>query len=219
MNLVLFGPPGAGKGTQSQFLIDKYNLIHVSTGDLLRAAMKEKTALGLEAKKFMDAGDLVPDTIVIGLIKEVMLHQKGKGLLLDGFPRNAAQATELDKLLSAENVSLDRAIFLEVDKNLLHSRLVGRRVCSKCGTTYNMEMKKPKVKGVCDLDGGTLEHRKDDQADVIENRLEVYEKNTAPLKAYYKNAQKFVAVDGVGEPHLIFERIAKAVGAPEVTRH
>ena len=214
MNLVLFGPPGAGKGTQSQFLIDTYNLVHVSTGDLLRVAVKEKTSLGLEAKKFMDAGDLVPDAVVIGLIKEVMKKEKGRGLLLDGFPRNVAQAEALDRLLDGEKVQVDRAAFLEVDPQLLKARLVGRRVCSKCGTVYNVEMKKPRLSGFCDLDGGILEHRKD-QAEVIENRLEVYEKNTAPLKAYYKKANKFVAVSGVGEPLEVFGRLTEALGEPQ----
>lgn len=211
MNLVLFGPPGAGKGTQSQFIIDKFDLLHVSTGDLLRAAMKNETPLGLEAKKYVNAGNLVPDTLMLSLIKEVMLENKGKGLLLDGFPRNDAQAVALDKLLKVENTILDKAVFLEVDKQLLKARLAGRRVCATCGATYNTDMKKPKVAGICDLDEGKLEHRKDDQPEVIDNRLEVYEKSTAPLKTYYKNASKFVPIDGVGEPKEIFGRILNAV--------
>lgn len=211
MNLVLFGPPGAGKGTQSQFLVEKYKMIHVSTGELLRAAIKNKTPLGLEAKKFVDAGNLVPDAIMIGLIKEVNAQKKGgqnkSGLLLDGFPRTTAQAEALDELLIKEGAPLKKAVFLEVPKELLKSRLVGRRVCTKCGTAFHIELHIPKVAGVCDVCGGTLEHRADDKPDVIENRLEVYEKNTAPLKTYYKKSDRFISVDGVGDPKDVFARL------------
>jgi len=211
LNLVLFGPPGAGKGTQSQFIIKRFNLVHVSTGDLLRVAMKNKTSLGLEAKKFVDVGNLVPDSIMLSLIKEVIKNNKGKGLLLDGFPRNVPQAMELDQLFQAEKTPLDKAVFLEVDREILKARLIGRRVCATCGSAYQTEMKRPRVEGICDLDGGKLEHRKDDQPEVIDNRLEVYEKNTAPLKDYYKDMKKFVVVDGVGEPEVISGLIADAV--------
>jgi adenylate kinase len=210
LNLVLFGPPGAGKGTQSQLLVEKYKMIHVSTGELLRAAIKDKTPLGVEAKKFVDAGNLVPDGLMIGLIKEVTAgtaKEQKKGILLDGFPRNTAQAEALDELLTKEGAPLKKAVFLEVPKDLLKSRLEGRRVCTKCGTTFHVELHPPKVKGVCDVCGGTLEHRADDRADVIENRLEVYEKNTAPMKAYYKKSDRFISVDGVGDPKDVFARL------------
>jgi adenylate kinase len=210
LNLVLFGPPGAGKGTQSQLLVEKLNLTHVSTGDLLRAAMKNQTALGREAKKFVDAGNLVPDNIMLGLIKEVLATNKG-GLLLDGYPRNSAQAQALDILLNEEKSSLKKAIFLEVPKELLKSRLIGRRVCTMCGTAYHLELRPPKKEGICDLDGGILEHRADDLADVIENRLNVYEKNTAPMKEYYKSDGRFISIDGVGDPKLVVQRIKKVL--------
>jgi adenylate kinase len=211
LNIVLFGPPGAGKGTQSQFLTDKFALTHVSTGDLLRAAIKNKTALGLEAKRYMDAGELVPDAIVIGLIKEVMTKNMGKGMLLDGFPRNTNQAQALDSLLGQENSNIRRAVFLEVDRQLLKMRLTGRRVCTKCGAAFHIALRPPKNEGVCDVCGGTLEHRPDDKPEVIDNRLEVYDKNTAPLKTYYQKAGKFIAVDGVGDPEAVFERISAAL--------
>ncbi len=210
MNLVLFGPPGAGKGTQSQLLVENYKLNHVSTGDLLRVAIKNETPLGVEAKKFVDAGDLVPDTVMIGLIREVAAETKkkgGRGLLLDGFPRTSAQAQVLDELLERENAPLRQAIFLEVPKDLLKSRLVGRRVCTKCGTTFHKDLRPPRVDRVCDVCGGALEHRADDREAVIENRLDVYEKNTAPLKTYYKNSNRFVSVDGVGDPKDVFSRL------------
>jgi len=211
LNLVLFGPPGAGKGTQSQLLVEKYKMIHVSTGELLRAAIKNKTPLGLEAKKFVDAGNLVPDSLMIGLIKEVMEKKKG-GLLLDGFPRTTAQAEALDELLTKEGTPLKKAVFLEVPKELLKSRLTGRRICTKCGTTFHVELHPPTLNRICDNCGGELEHRADDQPEVIENRLEVYEKNTAPLKEYYRETNnRFVPVDGVGDPQDVFSRLKKVL--------
>ncbi|MDZ4676994.1 MAG: adenylate kinase [Oligoflexia bacterium] len=211
MNLVLFGPPGAGKGTQSQLIAEKFHLTHVSTGDLLRAAIKAQTPLGLEAKKYLDSGVLVSDSIVVGLIQEVMKVQKKAGMLLDGFPRTTAQAESLDLLLKNENAQVNRAIFLEVPRELLKSRLTGRRICSSCGATFHTILKPSKNAGICDLCQGKLEQRPDDKEEVIDTRLEVYEKSTAPLKSYFQKAQKFVNVDGVGEPNSVFDRICSAV--------
>jgi adenylate kinase len=209
--LVLFGPPGAGKGTQSLLISKKLSLTHVSTGDLLRTAIKNQTTLGVEAKKFVDAGELVPDSIMIGLIKDLMASNSTTGLLLDGFPRTVDQASALDLLLKDVGTNVRKAIFLEVPKHLLFERLTGRRVCTKCGTTFHLTMKPTKINDVCDVCNGVLEQRKDDKPEVIGIRLEVYEKNTLPLKAYYQAAKRFEAVDGVGEPELVFSRINKVV--------
>jgi adenylate kinase len=213
LNLVLFGPPGAGKGTQSQLIAEKFHLTHVSTGDLLRAAIKAKTPLGLEAKKFLDSGTLVPDSVVIGLIQEVMKGQNKSGMLLDGFPRTTAQAEALDTLLENANSSVHKAVFLEVPREMLKDRLSGRRICSSCGATFHTSLKPPKKTGVCDLCQGKLEQRPDDKEEVIDKRLEVYDKSTAPLKSYYQNAGKFVAVDGVGLPAIVSESISRAVNS------
>lgn len=213
MNLVLFGPPGAGKGTQSQFICEKFNLTHISTGDLLRAAVKNQTPLGLEAKKLMDKGALVPDSVVISLIKDEKKKQKKSGLLLDGFPRTTAQAEALEELLKSDGKGVKKALFLEVDRGLLKSRLTGRRVCSSCGATFHIELKPPQKDSVCDVCGGRLEQRPDDRAEVIDNRLEVYDKNTAPLKEYYKRQGLFVSVDGVGQPEQVFQRISRSIGS------
>ncbi|MCC6277533.1 MAG: adenylate kinase [Oligoflexia bacterium] len=211
MNIVLFGPPGAGKGTQSALLSKHYNLHHVSTGDLLRNAMKANTSLGIEAKKFVDKGALVPDSVVTGLIKEELQKGIGVGMLLDGFPRNPSQAQALDELLNAEGKNVDQAIFLEVDKSELLNRLTGRRVCSSCGATYHVKLKPTKTEGRCDLCGEKVVQRPDDQESVISNRLEVYDQSTSPLKEYFSKQGKFVAVKGSGDPKDVFRAICSAV--------
>jgi adenylate kinase len=211
LNLVLFGPPGAGKGTQSQLISEKFDLKHVSTGDLLRAAMKAQTPLGIEAQGFVNKGSLVPDSVVIGLIRELKASIGKRGMLLDGFPRTTTQAEALDELLRGTGAQVDRAVFLEVSPDLLKDRLTGRRICTTCGATFHVKLKPPQKNMICDNCGGRLEQRADDRAEVIENRLTVYEKNTAPLKSYYKDAGKFVTVDGVGEPTAVFARISDAV--------
>lgn len=212
MILVLFGPPGAGKGTQSHLISKKFDLTHVSTGDLLRAAIKRQSNLGVEAKKFVDAGELVPDTIMIGLIRDLLTSNVTKGLLFDGFPRTVDQARALDKLLQEESLAIHKAVFLEVDRSLLVERLTGRRSCTLCSTTFHITLKPSKVPGVCDVCQGSLEQRKDDRPEVIGNRLEVYDKNTLPLKSYYQVVGKFVPVNGVGEPQDVFERISGVIG-------
>lgn len=211
MNIVLFGPPGAGKGTQSALLSKHYNLHHVSTGDLLRNAMKANTSLGIEAKKFVDKGALVPDSVVTGLIKEELQKGIGVGMLLDGFPRNPSQAQALDELLNAEGKNVDQAIFLEVDRSELLNRLTGRRVCSSCGATYHVKLKPTKTEGRCDLCGEKVVQRPDDQESVISNRLEVYDQSTSPLKEYFSKQGKFVAVKGSGDPKDVFRAICSAV--------
>lgn len=212
MNVVLFGAPGAGKGTQAQSICSKYNVQHISTGDLLRAAIKEKTDLGLKAQGLVQAGQLVPDSIVVGLIQEAIINSDLNGFLFDGFPRTVSQADALDKLFDDQEMELTKAVFLEVKKDVLKERLTGRRVCSKCGATYHVQSKPTKKADICDLCGSQVVQRADDKEDVIENRLTVYEKNTLPLKDYYQRSGKFVAVDGEGDPKQIFERISYVIG-------
>ncbi len=211
MNLTLFGPPGAGKGTQSALLIERLNLKHISTGDLFRAAIKNETRLGKEAKGFLDAGKLVPDSITIGLVQEVLGNLKGQGFILDGFPRNVVQAEALEDLLKDLSLKVDKSVFLAVPSALLLGRLTGRRVCKNCGTTYHIESKPPKADGICDVCGAQVVQRPDDKEEVIRTRLEAYETSTRPLKDYYKAKGPFVEIDGTGSSEEVFERIAKAL--------
>lgn len=206
MNIVLFGAPGAGKGTQSELLISKLGMHQISTGDLFRAAIKNKTSLGVKAQEFMDKGQLVPDSIVIGMVDEV-LGPNVKDFILDGFPRTVAQATALEELLSKKNLSIDKAIFLEVPTEILMGRLTGRRVCKSCGAVYHIDSKPSKVDGKCDNCGGDVVQRNDDKAEVIGTRLSAYNEFTSPLKAFYAEAGKFVMVDGNRSTERVFEDI------------
>lgn len=211
MNLILFGPPGAGKGTQSALLVDRLKLKHISTGDLFRAAIKNGTPLGQEAKAFLDAGKLVPDSVTIGLVDEELHRLKGQDFILDGFPRNVAQAEALEIILQAMGSRMDRVVFLEVPLDLLLGRLTGRRVCKTCGTVYHVESKPPKAEGVCDVCGGQVVQRPDDREDVIRTRLEAYEQSTRPLKDYYKAKGPYVQVDGTGTSEEVYLRMTKAL--------
>jgi adenylate kinase len=211
LNLIFFGPPGAGKGTQSALLIERLNMKHISTGDLFRAAIKNQTKLGQEAKGYLDAGKLVPDSVTIGLVEEVLQGLGGKSFILDGFPRTVVQADALETLLKRLNLKIDSSLFLEVPFSLLLGRLTGRRVCKNCGTTYHIESKPTAKEGVCDVCGGSVIQRPDDNEDVIRTRLEAYETSTRPLKDYYKAKGPFVVVDGTGSSEEVFGRIAKAI--------
>lgn len=211
MNLILFGAPGAGKGTQSSLLIERLNMKHISTGDLFRAAIKNQTKLGKEAKGYLDAGKLAPDSITIGLVEEVLKELGGQSFILDGFPRNVAQAEALEILLKGLGLKIDKSVFLEVPNNLLLGRLTGRRVCKNCGATYHVEAKRPKKEGLCDVCGGPVVQRPDDKEDVIRTRLEAYETSTKPLKEYYKAKGPFIDVDGTGSSEEVFQRITKAL--------
>lgn len=213
MNLILFGPPGAGKGTQSAFLIERMNMKQISTGDLFRAAIKAGTPLGKEAKSILDAGKLVPDSITVGLVEEELGKLNGQGFILDGFPRNVAQAEALEKLLAARNLKIDHVLFLEVPLAMLLGRLTGRRVCKNCGAVYHIESKPTKAEGVCDVCGGQVVQRPDDKEEVIRTRLEAYEQSTRPLKDYYKAKGRYAEVDGTGTSEEVYGRIAKAVQA------
>lgn len=207
MNFLLFGPPGAGKGTQSALIVERLGHQHISSGDLFRENIKKQTALGLEAQKYMDQGQLVPDEVTIGMIRETLKELGGKPFILDGFPRTLPQAEALDALLAEMNLSLGQAIFLEVPREDLLGRLTGRRVCSKCGATYHVLSKKPREEGLCDRCGGELIQREDDKEEVIGKRLKAYEELTAPLKDYYNRAGLLTVVDGRGDPESIYRAI------------
>ncbi len=210
MNVILFGAPGAGKGTQSEILIDRNGMTQISTGDLFRAAIKGQTELGKKAQEFMDKGQLVPDNIVIGMVEEVL--QKGvKNFILDGFPRTVAQAQALDELLKKMNLSIGKAIFLEVPMKILMDRLTGRRVCKNCGTVYHIVSKPTKTEGKCDACGGEVIQRNDDKAEVIETRLKTYQEFTSPLKEFYKKEDKYIEVDGNRDAEEVYKEIEKII--------
>ncbi|MCW2928057.1 MAG: adk [Thermoleophilia bacterium] len=195
--VLIMGPPGAGKGTQAGHLVDTYALTHVATGDLLRTAVAQESELGLEAKSFMDAGDLVPDELMIGLIHEVASKLPAdRGILLDGFPRTRAQAVALDEMFGALDRDVVVVLDIRVPNDVLVERLSGRWICRTCQTPYNVNSRPPKVAGVCDLDGGELYQRSDDTADAVRNRLEVYEQQTAPVSGYYADHGSLVTIDG-----------------------
>jgi adenylate kinase len=208
MRLVLLGAPGAGKGTQAKKLIEKFGIPQISTGDILRKAVADGTPLGKEAKIVMDKGELVPDSIVIGLVKERLAQSDcKKGYILDGFPRNTSQAETLDKVLSDMKASLDVALSVDVDKDDLMKRLTGRRTCKSCQQMYNVYFSPSKKDGVCDKCGGALFQRDDDKEATIKNRLDVYEKATAPLINYYSKKGILKSVKGVGSIDEIFNKI------------
>lgn len=211
MRIVLLGAPGSGKGTQAQRLTKLYNIPQISTGDLLRAAVSSGSELGKRAKQAMDAGNLVSDDIVLGMIRERLQAADAKnGFILDGFPRNLSQADSLDKLLAELNQPLDTGLLIDVDFDVLMKRLTGRLSCKQCSTVYNRYFSPPKTEGVCDVCGSTdLYHRADDNEETIGNRLEVYEKNTAPLIDYYDKQHKLIRVNGVGD----MEDISRAMQA------
>jgi len=214
MRLVLLGAPGAGKGTQAKKLIEKYSIPQISTGDILRKAVADGTPLGKEAKSYMDSGGLVPDSVVIGLVKERLAQDDCKaGYILDGFPRTTPQAEELDKVLSDMNSPLDVALSVDVDKDDLMKRLTGRRTCKSCQQMYNVHFSAPKKENVCDKCGAELYQRDDDKEDTIRNRLDVYEKSTAPLIDYYGSKGILKSVKGEGSIDDIFNQIVSILGS------
>ncbi|GAM10946.1 adenylate kinase [Geobacter sp. OR-1] len=189
MNLILLGPPGAGKGTQAKILTKKYDIPQISTGDILRNAVKQATPMGLKAKAFMDAGALVPDEVVVGIVSERIVEADCRnGFILDGFPRTVSQADALSAMLAANGNKIDHVISITVNKNDLLRRITGRRTCRSCGKGYHLEFDPPKTAGVCDECSGVLFQREDDCEDTMRKRLDVYEQQTAPLVEYYSNA-------------------------------
>ncbi len=193
MKLILLGAPGAGKGTQAEVISEKYNIPTISTGNIIRAALKNGTEMGLKAKAYIEEGKLVPDDVVIGIIRERLAESDCvDGFILDGFPRTIPQAEALDNM----GIAVDAALSIEVEDSEIVKRMSGRRVCEKCGASYHTEYKKPKTEGVCNVCGGALVIRKDDEPETVLNRLSIYHEQTEPLKNYYKNVGKLLTVEG-----------------------
>jgi len=212
MNIILFGPPGVGKGTQGVRLAESFNIVHLAMGDLLRAAVKEKTELGIQAKSYMDEGKLVPDSVVIGMIEErIVAVDAVNGFLLDGFPRNVAQALALNEMLIQHALKIDHVIFMEADKACLVERLCGRLICKGCGFGFHRHYSPPKKDGVCDRCGSELYQREDDREDVIEQRLKVYQKETQPLLEFYSDLDVFSKVDAMRSMDDVFHTLEKTV--------
>lgn len=208
MRIVLLGAPGSGKGTQAKLLVDKFKIPQVSTGDLLRDALTSGTPLGLQAKAAMDAGQLVSDEIVLGIIRErLRAPDARKGFILDGFPRNLSQAQALDQMLLGMGQPMDMAIQINVDYDILLQRMVGRRTCNACGALYNTFTSPPKLEGQCDKCGGRLHHRADDNEETISNRLRVYDTQTIPVANHYGDQGKLRQIDGFDDVKVVFKRI------------
>ncbi len=213
MILILLGPPGSGKGTQAKRLVKQRGFTHLSTGDMLREAVKNETELGLKVKSIMDTGELVADDLIIGLITEKMQEVGGAAFMLDGFPRNLTQAEKLDEIFVAENLSVDRVIFLNVAEEELVKRLSGRFYCPKCNAGYNYPAHLPKVDGVCDTDGEKILRRPDDEEDVVRNRLKVYHRLTSPLENYYREKGLLAEISAGEHPDRVTESIMKVITA------
>lgn len=212
MLIILLGPPGAGKGTQAERLVKQYNLAYIATGDILRAAVKSGSPLGKQAKTFMEQGQLVPDEVVVGIVRERLTAPDcAAGAILDGFPRTVAQAQALDQVLEEIGTKIDRVIHIEVDEEELITRLTGRRVCRECAATYHIKFNPPKVRNVCDQCGGELYQREDDSLSTVQERLVVYNKQTAPLIDYYDREGLLTVIDGNREIEQIFSQISSAL--------
>lgn len=214
MNIVLLGPPGAGKGTQARNISRRYNIPHVSTGDIFRRAVAEQMELGRKAKAYMDKGELVPDEIVIAIVLERLAKPDcNNGFLLDGFPRTILQAVELDRALAAYGKTIDVALNIKVERAELVRRLTGRRVCRNCGANYHIDYNPSKEAGKCDVCGGELYQRDDDSEASVLNRLRIYDEQTEPLISYYAQFDKLENIDGSKSIEKVFEQIDKLIGA------
>jgi adenylate kinase len=212
LNLILLGPPGAGKGTQAERMTEDFDLPYIATGDLLRAAVKDGTELGKRAKEYMDAGDLVPDEVIIGVILErVASPEAADGFILDGFPRTIGQAEALDEAFASSGKSLSAALLLEVPDEELVRRLSGRRVSKSSGRVYHVDFNPPKQDGICDVDGSELVQRDDDKPEVIRKRLEVYHASTSPLAGYYEDKGILRRFDGTRPPTEVHDHIRATI--------
>jgi adenylate kinase len=212
MKIVLLGSPGSGKGTQASMIVGKYNIPHISTGDIFRDNIKRQTSIGLEAKKFIDKGHLVPDELTLNIVEDRFIQPDcAEGFLLDGFPRTLFQAEALEIDLHKNGNKLDAVINLDVRNETIISRMTGRRVCSNCGATYNLTFNKPTVDNVCDNCGGKLIIRDDDKLETVTNRLKVYKNETQPLIDFYKNKGILITVNGELDTAVVFQNICKAL--------
>ena len=216
MRLVLLGPPGAGKGTQAKLLQEHFGIPQISTGDILRQAVKDGTPLGKQANEFMDRGELVPDSVINDIVDERLAADDCRnGFLLDGFPRTVAQAEALENMLERRNVVLDAAVSLAVPRKVLVKRLSGRRTCRKCGAMYHVTFNPPATDGACDRCGGELYQREDDREETIEARMEVYDRQSAPLLEYFRTQGLLREVDGAKGTDRVFEQILRKVAKAE----
>ncbi|MGL5511781.1 MAG: adenylate kinase [Sporomusa sp.] len=217
MFILLMGPPGAGKGTQAAKLVEKFTIPHISTGDMFRVAVKEGTELGKQAKACMDAGQLVPDSVTIGIVKERLAKEDCKrGFILDGFPRTIAQAEALDRTLSELNIKLDRVINITAPETELVGRMTGRRICKGCGATYHVAFNASKVAGVCDSCGGELYQRADDTEATVVNRLAVYQSQTQPLIEYYQDKGLYTEINGLQPINTVLSDIINSLRGGQV---
>ncbi|MEC2863930.1 adenylate kinase [Bacillus thuringiensis serovar kyushuensis] len=213
MNLILMGLPGAGKGTQAEQIVAKYNIPHISTGDMFRAAMKAETAMGLQAKSFIDKGALVPDEVTIGIVRERLSQEDCvRGFLLDGFPRTVAQASALEEIMKDLGKKIDYVLNINVDSGLLLKRLTGRRICKECGATYHLEFNPPATADVCDKCGGELYQRSDDNEETVANRLDVNIKQTKPLLDFYDELGYLKSINGEQDINKVFADIDVLIG-------
>ena len=211
--VVLLGPPGAGKGTQAKLLQDEFGAVQISTGDILRKAVADQTPLGQQAAGFINSGALVPDSVIVNLVAERLKEPDcAEGFLLDGFPRTIPQAESLDEILKNAGQNLNCVLSVQVAQDIIVERLAGRRTCRQCGALCHVAFNPPKVEGVCDRCGGELYQRDDDKEQTVANRLQVYEKQTAPLVQYYRERGLLRMIDGVGEIDQIRARVIKALG-------
>ena len=214
MKIVLLGPPGAGKGTQAKSISNRYSIPHISTGDIFRKNISEETPLGIEAKTYIDNGQLVPDEVTINMVKDRLTWEDCKnGYLLDGFPRTVAQAEALQEFLASRNESLDTALSIEVPSEFILERMTGRRVCPSCGASYHVKFNPPAKAGVCDVCGSDIVQRKDDTEETVSERLEVYERQTQPLIDFYNNKNLLSTVDGTKAINEVFESICSILGS------
>ena len=214
MYILLMGPPGAGKGTQAEKLVAEFQVPRISTGDMFRAAVKNGTELGKEAKKYMDAGGLVPDEVTIGIVREGLSKPEcAKGFILDGFPRTKEQAAALDNILKDLSIKLTGVIDISVPDSELVSRVTGRRICKTCGATYHVTYNPTKVEGICDKCGGVLYQRDDDKEATVKNRLSVYHSQTAPLIDYYKKQGVYTEIDGMQNIDKVYADVKAALKA------
>ena len=214
VKIVLLGPPGAGKGTQAKSISNRYSIPHISTGDIFRKNISDNTPLGIEAKSYMDNGQLVPDEVTINMVKDRLQQDDCKnGYLLDGFPRTVHQAEALDNFLTEREESIDTALLIEVPKEFILERMTGRRVCPSCGASYHIKFNPPTNDGKCDLCGSDVIQRKDDTEETVKERLDVYENQTQPLIDFYKNKKQLSVVDGTQAINEVFESICKILGS------